>query len=162
MYKRQLPHQLVEAFRSTLEVVAESDLLVHVVDATAPDPEGQIDAVRTVLGEIDAASVPELLAFNKLDLTREAKRLAERHPGAVAISATSGEGVERLLETIGDRLRAQGRVIELLVPYDRGDVVAAAHREGEVISEAHEDGGTRLVARVDPAGAARFQEFLTG
>jgi len=161
-FVRKLPHQLVEAFRSTLEVVAESDLLVHVVDATAPDPEGQIDAVRTVLGEIDAASVPELLAFNKLDLTREAKRLAERHPGAVAISATSGEGVERLLETIGDRLRAQGRVIELLVPYDRGDVVAAAHREGEVISEAHEDGGTRLVARVDPAGAARFQEFLTG
>jgi GTP-binding protein HflX len=160
-FVRKLPHQLVEAFHSTLEVVAESDLLVHVVDATAADPQGQIDAVRSVLAEIGADRVPELLAFNKVDVSREAKRLAERHTGAVAISAATGEGIDRLVEIVGDRLRAQAQLLELLVPYDRGDVVAAAHREGEVISEAHEDGGTRLVARIDPAGAARFREFLS-
>src|SRR3954470_21345776 len=84
-FVRKLPHQLVEAFRSTLEVVKESDLLVHVVDASAPDPEQQIDAVRTVLDEIGAAEVPELLAFNKADVTAEGKRLVERHPGSAAM-----------------------------------------------------------------------------
>src|SRR5438045_3423941 len=92
-FVRKLPHQLVEAFRSTLEVVKESHLLLHVVDASAPDPELQIDAVRTVLDEIGAAEVPELLAFNKADVTTEGKRLVERHPGSVAMSALTGEGV---------------------------------------------------------------------
>jgi GTP-binding protein HflX len=158
-FVRKLPHQLVEAFQSTLEVVAESDLLVHVIDASAADPEGQIDAVRRVLAEIGADQVPELMAFNKLDAAPEAARLAEKHPGAVAIAAASGEGIERLLEVIGDRLREQTPLVELLVPYDRGDIVAAVHREGEVVSEEHEDGGTRIQARLDAAGVARFQEF---
>jgi GTP-binding protein HflX len=138
-FVRKLPHQLVQAFRSTLEVVTESDLLVHVVDCAAPDPEGQIDAVRTVLAEIGADDVQELLAFNKADVSREAKRLAERYPGSVMISALTGEGVEDLLAAIGDRLRATLRVIELIIPYDRGDVLAAVHREGEVLLEAHEE-----------------------
>ena len=93
---RKLPHQLVEAFHSTLEVVNEADLLVHVVDSSAPDPEGQIDAVRTVLGEIGAADVPEILVFNKADVASEvAQSLALRHPGAVVISAAPGQGVRR-------------------------------------------------------------------
>jgi GTPase len=158
-FVRKLPHQLVEAFRSTLEVVTESDLLVHVVDCAAPDPEGQIDAVRAVLAEIGAGAVPELLAFNKADVSREAKRLAERFPGSVMLSALTGEGVDDLLATIGDRLRATLRVIELVVPYGRGDVLAAVHREGEVLLEAHDDAASRVQVRVDAAGAARFAEW---
>jgi GTP-binding protein HflX len=159
-FVRKLPHQLVQAFRSTLEVVTESDLLIHVVDASSPDPEAQIEAVRAVLEEIGASEVPELLAFNKSDLTSEAKRLVDRHPGSVAIAALTGGGIEHLLETVGDRLRALGHVVELVVPYERGDVLAAVHREGEVLTEAHEEAAARLRVRVDEAGAARFREFV--
>jgi len=161
-FVRKLPHQLVQAFKSTLEVVGESDLLVHVVDSAAPDPQGQIDAVRSVLDELHADRVPELLAFNKADVTDEAKRLAGDHPGSVAISAVTGAGLEELLLAVGDRLRAAASVVELLVPFDRGDVIAALHREGEVLGEDHEDGGTRIRVRVDSAGAARFPEFQVG
>jgi GTPase len=159
-FVRKLPHMLVEAFRSTLEVVAESDLLLHVVDASAADPQGQIDAVRTVLAEIGAASVPELLIFNKSDVGLEAKRLVDRHPGAVAISALTGDGVDELLAVLGDRLRALEAVLELVVPYDRGDVVAALHREGEVVSEAHGAEGTRIRARLDDAARRRLRSFV--
>jgi len=158
-FVRKLPHQLVQAFKSTLEVVRESDLLVHIVDSSAPDPEGQIEAVRAVLDELHADRVPELLAFNKADVTDEAKRLAADNPGSVALSAVTGAGIEELLTTIGDRLRAAASVVELLVPFDRGDVIAALHREGEVIDEEHTEGGTRIRVRVDQAGAARFPEF---
>ena len=161
-FVRKLPHQLVQAFRSTLEVVKESDLLVHVVDASAPSPELQMDAVRTVLDDIGAGDVPELLVFNKADVSTEVKRLVERYPGSVAISALTGEGIDRFLEVLGDRLRSMLTVVELLVPYDRGDVLAAVHREGEVLVEAHETDATRIRARLDEAGAARFQQFLVG
>jgi GTP-binding protein HflX len=159
-FVRKLPHGLVEAFKSTLEVVSESDLLVHVVDSSAPDPEAQIQAVRSVLHDIGAREVPELLAFNKVDAAPGASRLLRANPGAVAISARTGEGIERLLQAIGDRLRASANIVELVVPFERGDVVAAVHREGEVLVEQHEEGGTRLRARLDQAGAARFREFL--
>ncbi|MBV8560516.1 MAG: GTPase HflX [Acidimicrobiia bacterium] len=159
-FVRKLPHQLVEAFQSTLEVVKESDLLVHVVDSAAPDPGEQIDAVRTVLAEIGADRVPELLAFNKSDIAPEAKRLVDRHPGSVLLSAKTGEDVDRLLRTIGDRLRALAPVVELRVPYDRGDVLAALHREGEVLSEAHEPEAAVLRARFRSGGAGRFEEFV--
>ena len=158
-FVRKLPHQLVEAFRSTLEVVKESDLLVHVVDSASPDPEAQIEAVRAVLGEIGAGEVPELLAFNKGDVSTEACRLAARHPGSVVISALTGEGLTSLLEAIGDRLRAGARVLDLVVPYERGDVLAAVHREGEVLVESHDETSAHLRVRVDAAGAARFAEF---
>ncbi len=161
-FVRKLPHQLVEAFRSTLEVVKESDLVVHLVDCSAPDPELQMEAVRVVLDEIGAGEVPELLAFNKADSSPEAKRLADRHPGSATISALTGEGVDGLLEAIGDRLRAMLSVVELVVPYERGDVLAAVHREGEVLVETHGDTATRLRVRVDKAGAARFTEFACG
>ncbi|MBO0748110.1 MAG: GTPase HflX [Acidimicrobiaceae bacterium] len=158
-FVRKLPHQLVEAFRSTLEVVNESDLLVHVVDCTSPNPEGQIDAVRAVLEEIGADGVPELLAFNKADASREAKRLTERYPGSVVISAVTGEGMDDLLVAVGDRLRSTLRVIELVIPYGRGDVLAAVHREGEVLLEAYDEDSSRVRVRVDAAGAARFAEW---
>jgi GTPase len=158
---RKLPHQLVQAFHSTLQVAADADLLVHVVDAAAPDPAGNIEAVRTVLAEIGAGEVPEMLGFNKSDLApAEAKRLAGAREGSVAFSAQTGEGVEELLRTIGDRLRALTRVVELAVPYGRGDVIAAVHREGEVLSERDQDGAMRLRARLDDASVGRFEEFV--
>src|SRR5207247_4443128 len=126
-FVRKLPHQLVEAFKSTLEVVTESDLLVHLVDSSASDPEEQIAAVNEVLAELGADQLPQLLAFNKADVTTEAKRLVDTHPGSIAISARTGDGIDGLLALIGDRLRAMDRVVELVVPYDRGDVVAAVH-----------------------------------
>ena len=159
-FVRKLPHQLVEAFRSTLEVVKESDLLVHVVDSSAASPEAQIDAVRSVLAEIGAEQVPELLAFNKADLASDADRLAARYPGSVVLSALTGEGIDEFLQAIGDRLRALADVVELVVPFERGDVLAAVHREGEVLVESHSESAVRLRVRVDQAGAARFREFL--
>ncbi len=160
-FVRKLPHQLVRAFHSTLEVVGESDLLVHVVDAAAPDPEGQIVAVRTVLGEIEAADVPELLAINKADVAPEAAAaLVARHEGAVALSALTGSGVDRLLSTISDRLRANDRFVDLKVPMARGDVLAALRREGEVLREDYEDGVAVVHARLDEASTRRWAEYV--
>jgi GTPase len=158
---RKLPHQLVQAFRSTLDVAVDADLLVHVVDATAPDVAGNIRAVREVLGEIGAAHVPEMLAFNKADLAaKAAARLCEGHEGSVAISATEGEGIDRLLATIGDRLRSLTTLVELVIPFDRGDVLAAAHRAGEVVDEEAGEGGMRVRGRFDEASIGRFSEFV--
>jgi GTP-binding protein HflX len=158
---RKLPHQLVEAFRSTLDVAVDADLLVHVVDASAPDPAGNIRAVRDVLAEIGAERVPELLAFNKSDLAPgSAKRLADVWEGSVALSATTGEGVEDLLLTIGSRLRAVMPVVEMLIPFDRGDVLAAAHRAGEVLRESAGETGMHIRGRFDDATLSRFREFV--
>src|SRR5688572_7492990 len=138
-FVRRLPHGLVEAFKGTLDVATSADLLVHVVDSSAADPEGQIAAVRTVLHEIGAAAVPELLVVNKIDIAPgEAKELVAEHPGSVAVSAVTGEGIEEFLLVLGDRLRERTAIVELVVPYDRGDVLAAVHREGEVVSTTEE------------------------
>jgi GTP-binding protein HflX len=162
-FVRRLPHQLVQAFRSTLEEVAEADLLVHVVDATATDALAQIDAVRTVLDEIGAGDLPEIVAVNKTDAADpEAVSDVLSASGGIAVSARTGEGVEKLVEAIGDRLRALAAVIELVVPYERGDVLAALHRDGEVLVEVHADTGTRVRARLDRADVARFGEFVAG
>jgi GTP-binding protein HflX len=158
---RKLPHQLVEAFRSTLDVAVDADLLVHVVDASAPDPAGNIRAVRDVLAEIGADGVPELLAFNKSDLAPgSAKRLADVWEGSVALSAVTGEGVDDLLRTIGSRLRALMTVVEMVIPFDRGDVLAAAHRAGEVLRESAGETGMHVRGRFDDATLNRFREFV--
>ena len=160
-FVKRLPHGLVESFKSTLEVAVLSDLLLHVVDSTSVDPQGQIDAVRLVLNEIGAGDVPELLVFNKADMAPEAaEQMVQLHQGSVAISAVSGEGIEKLLQTIGDRMRSITAVVELLVPYDRGDIVAAVHREGEVVSTANEDEGMRIRARLADASAGRLSDFV--
>ena len=160
-FVRRLPHGLIEAFKSTLEVATTSDLLVHVVDASAVDPYGQITAVREVLTEIGAQNVPELLVINKADLDPDAaKRLVAEHRGAVAFSALTGFGVNELLLAIGDRMRALTTVIELLIPYDRGDIVATVHREGEVVSTSNEESGMRLRARLADASAGRLSQFV--
>jgi GTP-binding protein HflX len=157
---RKLPHGLVEAFKSTLAVAADADLLVHLVDSSAPNPLEQIQAVRDVLSEIDADRVPELLVFNKSDRAPdEAKVLADRHPGSVVLSARTGEGVDELLRAVADRIRTLTAAVELLVPYGRGDLLAAVHREGEVLAETHEEGGIRVRARLDDAGQAKFVDL---
>ena len=160
-FVRNLPHGLVEAFKSTLEVAGRGDYLVHVVDSTSPDPDGQIAAVREVLTEIGAAHLPELLVFNKCDAAPEvASELAHRHEGSVSVSAATGEGIDIFLHTLGDRLRSLSKVVELVIPYDRGDLLAAVHREGEVLSTCHEDDGVRVRARLADASAGRLAEFV--
>ena len=160
-FVRRLPHGLIEAFKSTLEVASASDLLVHVVDASAVDPNGQIIAVREVLTEIGADKVPELLVINKSDLDPDsAKRLVHEHRGAVAFSAVTGDGLNDLLLAIGDRMRALTTVIELLIPYDRGDIVATVHREGEVVSTSNEETAMRIRARLADASVGRLSEFV--
>ena len=157
-----LPHQLVESFQSTLEEVVDADLLVHVVDASFPEAEVQIDAVRKVLREIDADQVPELLVLNKADIADpdDVKLLQTVYPRAVVVSAVTGEGVSVLLDTLAARLRSLAPIVEFLVPYERGDVVAALHREGEVLVEVHAEGGSRLRARLPAPAVTRFGEFV--
>ena len=159
-FVRKLPHQLVEAFRSTLDEVREADLLLHVVDGSAADPEGQIDAVRSVLDEIGASQVPELLVVNKADRGPSARRLGDRHASAVCVSAITGEGIDVMLRNMGDRLRMSDRVVELAVPFERGDVLAAIHREGEVVGESQGEGATLVQVVLDEAGRARFEDFV--
>ena len=162
-FVRRLPHGLVESFKSTLEVASRADYLVHVVDASASDPEGQIAAVREVLREIDADRVPELLVVNKSDLAPdEAKLLLDEHPGAVAISAVTHDGLDVFLRTLADRLRTITTVVVLQVPYDRGDVLASIHREGEVVSTTDDADGLRVRARLSDASAGRLSEFVVG
>ena len=162
-FVRRLPHQLVEAFRSTLEEVVDADLLVHLVDASASDVEALIQAVNTVLREIDADEVPRLLVWNKSDLADDdaLKFLLNAYPGSVAISAATGAGVPDLLVSVGDRLRALARISEFVVPYERGDVLAALHRAGEVLVEVHGDRATRVRARLPEAVAGRFSEYAS-
>ncbi|MEI8404427.1 MAG: GTPase HflX [Actinomycetes bacterium] len=156
----KLPHELVEAFRSTLDSVRLADVLLHVVDASAADPEAQMNAVHTVLEEIGAIEVPELVVINKADRApQEARRLAAIHPGSVVVSAADGMGIDDLLRTIGDRLRTHDAMIRLRIPHDRGDIVAAAHREGEVVEVTHEDDSSVLTVVLDEAARARFAPF---
>jgi GTP-binding protein HflX len=157
----KLPHGLVEAFKSTLELVGEADLLVHVVDASGPDPHAHIEAVHEVLREIGAGDVPELLAFNKADLSAEdAARLAKTNEGAVSLSARTGEGLDRLLVAIGERLRAGSEVVELIVPFGRGDVLASIHREGEVLAEQAREDAMVVTARLEQASRHRLREWV--
>ncbi len=162
-FVRRLPHQLVESFRSTLEEVAHADLVVHLVDASDADPDGRIEAVRAVLGEIAAAEVPEQVVFTKTDATRPeaVEELLRTHADAVAVSARRGDGIPELLERIGDRLRALTRIVELRIPYERGDVLPALHRDGDVLVTVHEDSGIRVRARLPDAVLGRFADLVT-
>ncbi len=158
---RQLPHGLIESFKSTLEIAAEADMLVHVVDASAVHPEQQITAVREVLAEIGADQVPEFFVFNKADLVEDwGASLVEDHQGAVAVSALRNEGLEIMMRRLADRMRAITQVTELMVPYDRGDILASIHREGEVVMSELEDGGMRIRARLSSASEGRLREFV--
>ena len=157
----KLPTQLVEAFKSTLEVVTDADLLVHVVDGSSAEPQEQIDAVDRVLAEIGAVDIPQMLVVNKYDVDPDGvKRVVGDHPNAVAISARTGYGIENMLRTLGDRLRALSPLTELVIPFSRGDVLAAVHREGEVLSEEATEENMVVRARLDNVSLSRFREFL--
>jgi GTP-binding protein HflX len=155
-----LPHELVEAFMSTLNSVQLADLLVHVVDGASDHAEEQIAAVRDVLVEIGADQVPELLVFNKADLPgSRAKDLAKLYDGSVWVSAVTGENLDEVISAIGDRLRSRDRVLTLQLPLDRGDLLAAAHREGDVLDTSVSDEGVLIHVVLDAVGAARFSEW---
>jgi len=149
-FVRDLPHELVEAFRSTLEEAVDTDLLVHVVDASADQPERQIVAVRQTLESIGAQQVDELLVLNKSDAVTPTalNRLTNLHPDAIVVSAAEGTGLQDLMRHIEAAITPQAQDLELLIPFDRGDLVAHVHDMAEILSETHEPGGTHLKARV--------------
>ena len=160
-FVRHLPHQIVEAFRSTLEEVAYADLVVHVVDGAHPDPEGQVAAVREVLGEVGADRIPELLAVNKIDVADEETllRLKRAWPDAVFVSARSGMGIDDLRVAIAERLPRPATEMWVVLPYDRGDLAAWIHRRGQVLATRHTEDGTELHVRVDEQIAAELAQF---
>lgn len=160
-FVRKLPHQLVEAFRSTLDVVIDADLLVHVVDGSARNPKAQIEAVHHVLNEIGAGEVPMLVVFNKSDQGEPAESLRSQYSGSVSVSAHTGDGIEKLLYSIGDRLAVMDRIVELVVPFGRGDIIAELHRSGQVISEQTGEVGMKYRARLDEFSVGRLSEFIT-
>ena len=161
-FVRRLPHQLVESFRSTLDEVADADFMLHLVDASDSDPAGRIHAVRAVLADIDAMAVPELLVFTKTDIAdpETVAELLRNHPDSLAVGARTGDGITQLVERIGDRLRALATIVELEIPYDRGEVLAALHREGDVLVVVHEEAGTRVRARLPEAVAGRYADLV--
>jgi GTP-binding protein HflX len=161
-FVRHLPHQLVEAFRSTLDEVADADLVLHVVDGADSDPEGQLAAVRTVLMEIGAGEVPEQVVVNKIDAAdaQMLERLRRREPGAMFVSAHTGEGLDELRAVIAGRLPRPDVDVHVLVPYERGDLVARVHDEGEVLDTEHTSAGTRLKARVPGPLAGALSDYL--
>lgn len=162
-FVRNLPHQLVEAFRSTLEEVEGSDVIVHVVDASHPDPAAQLATVRDVIGEVGARDIPEIVAFNKADLADDDQRLLLRglEPTGVFVSARTGEGIDELRERIAELLPSPEVEVELLVPYERGDVIARLHVQGRVLSTDYEETGTRVRAFVHPSRLSELDAFRT-
>ena len=160
-FVRHLPHQLVEAFRSTLEEVTEADLILHVVDGSHPDPEEQIRAVHEVLADIGAADVPELIVVNKVDAADPdtLKVLRSSHPDLVEVSARTGEGVPTLIERLAQSLPELAHEVRALVPYSRGDLLSRAYEEGRVLREEHTGEGTEIHAFVSEALAAKLGEY---
>jgi len=150
-FVRHLPHQLVEAFRSTLEEVADADLILHVVDGSHPDPEGQISAVRAVFAEIGAAQVPELVVINKADAADPLviQRLQRAEPHSVVVSAKTGLGIEEALAAVEADLPRPGVEFHVLLPYDRGDLVNKVHQHGEIDALEHTAEGTEITGRAN-------------
>lgn len=160
-FVRHLPHQLVEAFRSTLEEVADSDLILHVVDGSHPDPEGQITAVREVFAEIGADKVPELIVINKADAAdpHVLARLRQREPHSVVVSAQTGEGIAEALAAIESDLPHPSIEVAALLPFERGDLLSRVHENGEVVSLEHTGDGTLLTARVNESLAGELAAY---
>lgn len=158
-FVRHLPHQLVEAFRSTLEEVAEADLVLHVVDGSHPDPRGQVAAVREVFADIGATSVPEIIVVNKADAADElaVKELMAAEPHAVLVSARTGEGIEELLLALEADLPRPAVLVDLVLPYARGDLLSLVHEQGDIETLEHGADGTHLVARVPEDLAHQLQ-----
>ncbi len=160
-FVRHLPHQLVEAFRSTLEECADSDLLLHVVDGSHPDPEGQISAVRAVLADVGGDRVREIVVVNKADVAdpEVLARLRRHERHSLVVSARTGEGIDELLDVVAAELPRPRVDVDVLIPYDRGDLVNRLHEEAEVIASEHTGTGTRVKARTHPDLAGELQAY---
>lgn len=161
-FVRQLPHELVEAFRSTLEEVAGADLIIHVVDATHSDPGAQLHTVRDVMADVGAGGIPEIVVFNKVDQVSPGTTMMLRglEPGAVFVSAKTGEGIPGLLDEIDRRLPGPSIPVTVLIPYERGDLVATLHEDAIVQSSSYQEEGTLLQALVDARHLDAFSEFI--
>ncbi len=161
-FVRQLPHQLVEAFRSTFEEVTMSDVIVHVVDASHEDPAQQIKTVRDVVGEVEARDIPELIVFNKCDLIDADQQILLRglEPNAVFVSAKTGEGVEALQQLIADTIPEPDVEVTAVIPYEHGEIVSMIHKSGHVLDTDYVESGTRIHARVSVEMAARIAQFI--
>ncbi len=161
-FVKHLPHELIDAFRSTLEEVSGSDLIVHVVDGSHEDPLGQIKAVREVIRDIGGEKIPEIIALNKTDIADpEMMRLVLREePDAYPISVHSGAGIEALINAIEASLPRPKVEVRTLIPYNRGDLVSRIHEEGEILREEHLANGTSIHARVDGALAHLLERYV--
>jgi GTP-binding protein HflX len=162
-FVRHLPHQLIDAFKSTLEEVSESDLIVHVVDGSHADPFEQIKAVRLVIDEIGGKDIPEIIAINKVDIAdpHVIMEILRKEPNSYAFSVRTGFGVEGLLHAIENSLPRPSVEINVVIPYDRGDLVHAIHERGEIFSEQYVEAGTSIHARVDGGLAQRIENSRT-
>lgn len=160
-FVRNLPHQLVEAFRSTLEEVADADVIVHVVDGSHPDPAAQLSTVRDVIGDVGARDIPEIVVFNKADLIDPDTRLVLRglEPDAVFVSSRTGEGVAQLRAIVEERLPLPAVEVHALIPYHRGDLVSAIHEQGIIVSQEHQEGGTAVHAHVSAYLASKLADY---
>jgi GTP-binding protein HflX len=160
-FVRLLPHQLVEAFRSTLEEVSGADLILHVVDGSHADPESQLAAVRAVFAEIGASEIPEIVVVNKADIADPVVlgRLQRREKHCVLVSALTGEGLPELLDLLEREVPHPETLVDVVLPYSEGSLVSRIHSEGEVLTEEHLDSGTHLQARVGPALAAELADY---
>jgi GTP-binding protein HflX len=157
-FVRHLPHQLIDAFKSTLEEVADANLIVHVVDGSHPDPFEQIRAVREVVAEIGASDITEIIAINKVDIADShiVMEILRKEPHSYALSVRTGFGMEGLIHAIENSLPRLGVEIDVVVPYDRGDLISAIHERGEILSEGYLAEGTAIHARVDGALAQQI------
>jgi GTP-binding protein HflX len=163
-FVRHLPHELVEAFRSTLEEIRDADVIVHVVDGSDEVPREQIAAVREVLSQIDAGDVPEIIAINKADVAEQnvTAEVLRHEPHAVLVSARSGLGIGELLAAIDADLPRTLVDVDVVVPYERGDLLARVYREGDVVSVDHEEHGSHLKARVAEELARELDSVAAG
>jgi len=161
-FVRHLPHQLIEAFKSTLEEVAAADLIVHVVDGSHPNPQEQIRAVREVLKDVGGGDIPEIIAINKADIAAPEvlMQLLREEPNSFAFSARTGFGLETLIKAIETSLPRPRVEITAVIPFSRGELVSAIHERGEVLSETYSEDGTRIHAMVDAHIAQRIAEMI--
>ncbi len=161
-FVRHLPHQLIEAFKSTLEEVAAADLIVHVVDGSHPDPQEQIRAVREVIKDVGGGDILEIIAINKADVAAPEvlMQLLREEPNSFAFSARTGFGLETLIKAIETSLPRPRVEITAVIPFSRGDLVSAIHERGEVLSETYSENGTRIHAMVDAHIAKRIEEMI--
>ena len=162
-FVRSLPTQLVEAFRSTLEEVADADVILHVVDASHPDPEGQIRAVREVIADLDARRIPEIIVLNKADAADPfiLERMRQREPNHIIVSARTGEGIDELKQKIADTIPRPSLEVKLLIPYNHGEVISRLHaRDAEIKSTAFVSDGTFVTALVREDVAAELSDYV--